>query len=431
MLLMRAVEADERNPQAWLWLAGVMDDPEDIRVCLENVLELDPANERAKQGLAWVEARYGQRASPAQQETARPRATIEPPRPPQNGRGDEQQQQASMRMQHEPDSAPPASNNPSTGTTAHLHEPSTAALTQQPAAPPRTASMPSAPATASLPCPYCGAPTGPEQRRCPSCRNNLMVRAAPDSSKRSAPLIILAILWALPAIITLALMGVFMIGAALRGGGFGGIAIAPLIFGLVLLLFVPSLLIARGLFLRRRWAYIAASIFAVLGTFNAVTSSISLLSAARDPRILLEDPRITPEIAGFVLAFASIITFAVLGYQLLVIVLLTLGYPAVFGGQARFVHQIETAADSKIHYNNGVALKNRGMWFAATREWEQAAQMAPRDLQYLHALGLAYAQIKRFDKARAALDKAIQIAPDNEQLRESRALVDQMERQAA
>jgi len=58
-LLMRVVEDDERNEQAWLWLAGVVDAPEDIRTCLQNVLDLNPANQQAQQGLAWVDKRYG------------------------------------------------------------------------------------------------------------------------------------------------------------------------------------------------------------------------------------------------------------------------------------------------------------------------------------------------------------------------------------
>src|SRR5215217_7551868 len=64
-LLMQVVEADERNEHAWLWLAGVVDAPEDIRTCLQNVLDLNPANKQAQQGLAWVEQRYGAPAPPA------------------------------------------------------------------------------------------------------------------------------------------------------------------------------------------------------------------------------------------------------------------------------------------------------------------------------------------------------------------------------
>src|SRR5215472_14082277 len=63
-LLVQVVEADERNEQAWLWLAGVVDDPQDMRTCLDNVLDLNPGNAKAQQGLAWIEQRYGPRPAP-------------------------------------------------------------------------------------------------------------------------------------------------------------------------------------------------------------------------------------------------------------------------------------------------------------------------------------------------------------------------------
>jgi len=62
-LLMRALEADERNEQAWLWLAGIVTDPEEMRTCLENVLHLNPENAKAREQLWRVEQRYGRRVA--------------------------------------------------------------------------------------------------------------------------------------------------------------------------------------------------------------------------------------------------------------------------------------------------------------------------------------------------------------------------------
>jgi tetratricopeptide (TPR) repeat protein len=50
-ILLHVVELDERNEQAWLWLSGVVDACEDRRVCLENVLTINPENSHARQGL--------------------------------------------------------------------------------------------------------------------------------------------------------------------------------------------------------------------------------------------------------------------------------------------------------------------------------------------------------------------------------------------
>src|SRR4051812_37278506 len=59
VLLAQVVEADDRNEQAWLWLSGVVEEPEEVRTCLENVLHLNPDNVKAQQGLAWLNQRYG------------------------------------------------------------------------------------------------------------------------------------------------------------------------------------------------------------------------------------------------------------------------------------------------------------------------------------------------------------------------------------
>lgn len=52
--LMRVVELDDHNEQAWLWLSGVVESNDDRRVCLENVLEINPDNTIAQSGLHWL-----------------------------------------------------------------------------------------------------------------------------------------------------------------------------------------------------------------------------------------------------------------------------------------------------------------------------------------------------------------------------------------
>jgi hypothetical protein len=56
--LQAAVDLDRTNPTAWLWLAGVLEEPTQVRNALEQVLMLDPSNERAEQGLAHLNSQY-------------------------------------------------------------------------------------------------------------------------------------------------------------------------------------------------------------------------------------------------------------------------------------------------------------------------------------------------------------------------------------
>jgi thioredoxin-like negative regulator of GroEL len=56
-LLLQVVEADENAEEAWLWLSGAVDDPEDQRTALENVLALNPENRHARYGLAVLDGK--------------------------------------------------------------------------------------------------------------------------------------------------------------------------------------------------------------------------------------------------------------------------------------------------------------------------------------------------------------------------------------
>lgn len=50
-LLEKAIELDDHNEQAWMWLSAVVETEEDKRTCLENVLVINPDNEEAQRGL--------------------------------------------------------------------------------------------------------------------------------------------------------------------------------------------------------------------------------------------------------------------------------------------------------------------------------------------------------------------------------------------
>ena len=63
------VGLDPRNETAWLWLAGLSDDPRASLAYLSRVLEINPENARAKAGLRWARRRL-------------PTRTATPPSPP-------------------------------------------------------------------------------------------------------------------------------------------------------------------------------------------------------------------------------------------------------------------------------------------------------------------------------------------------------------
>lgn len=82
-LLLRAVELDQFNEEAWLWLSGVLDSLEDQRTALENVLAINPNNDRARQGLDYIQLQLGNSGSaPAPTPSFAPVAPAAPAAPP-------------------------------------------------------------------------------------------------------------------------------------------------------------------------------------------------------------------------------------------------------------------------------------------------------------------------------------------------------------
>ncbi len=63
-LLMQAVDIDDKHEQAWLWLSAVVDSMEDQQVCLENVLTINPKNDRARKGLEELCKKQGKPVPP-------------------------------------------------------------------------------------------------------------------------------------------------------------------------------------------------------------------------------------------------------------------------------------------------------------------------------------------------------------------------------
>ena len=51
-IFLHILEQDDRHEMAWLWLSGCVTNPEEQLVCLENVLQINPENRHALQGLA-------------------------------------------------------------------------------------------------------------------------------------------------------------------------------------------------------------------------------------------------------------------------------------------------------------------------------------------------------------------------------------------
>jgi tetratricopeptide (TPR) repeat protein len=414
-LLVQLVEADERNEEAWVWLAGLLDDPHDIRVCLENALELNPSNLKAQQGLAWLEQRHGVSAPLERGSLPAPAAPV-PPQP--------QSAEAITALLSAP--AQPPHVSPPTGAVAPQSSSSAYRSLHE---------HPVGPLASDAPCVYCGAEMPLSQKRCPRCHVSQIVRAPADPRKGSPAMTLLSWCWLIPAVVGYAVFIIavfigFAEGFTRRSPGLVGIMMLVgviLIFTLIyFLLWSPFLLLARGLYRCRPWAYIIQSIWTAIELAFCVVATLVIMRMPGGIDGLLSDPAIRQRsifLSSPAMFWGAIIIS--IGWRLLVCFMLWSGYGAVFGRRSRLVPNVSVSSDN---YNNGLAYRKRGMWYMAVQEWEGAVIRAPRSLEYLHILGLGYAQIQQYDRARATLDSALQIAPNDSGIVGSRAMVDQMEK---
>ena len=84
-MLLEVVDTDPQNESAWIWLTGLVDDLEDKIIACENVLTINPSNERVRAYLNQLLERKKTVQDPAPveegQEPVRPKPTTRPPAP--------------------------------------------------------------------------------------------------------------------------------------------------------------------------------------------------------------------------------------------------------------------------------------------------------------------------------------------------------------
>jgi hypothetical protein len=62
-ILTQIVDTQEDNEQAWLWLSACVDTPEEQQICLENVIAINPNNQKARKGLDAISKQISQKST--------------------------------------------------------------------------------------------------------------------------------------------------------------------------------------------------------------------------------------------------------------------------------------------------------------------------------------------------------------------------------
>jgi type IV pilus assembly protein PilF len=75
------------------------------------------------------------------------------------------------------------------------------------------------------------------------------------------------------------------------------------------------------------------------------------------------------------------------------------------------------AAKSQVEF--GINVAQRGLWREAIYRWEKAAELDPTYAAAFNDLAIAYEHEGQLDKARKAYEKALELDPNNAQVRQN------------
>ena len=79
----------------------------------------------------------------------------------------------------------------------------------------------------------------------------------------------------------------------------------------------------------------------------------------------------------------------------------------------------DARGDAKSQVEFGINVAQRGLWREAIYRWEKAVELDPSYAAAFNDLAIAYEHEGMLDKARKAYDKAIELEPNNQQVRQN------------
>lgn len=79
----------------------------------------------------------------------------------------------------------------------------------------------------------------------------------------------------------------------------------------------------------------------------------------------------------------------------------------------------DTRRDAKAEVEFGINVAQRGLWREAIYRWERATQMDPNYGAAFNDLAIAYEHEGQLDKARKAYERALELEPNNAQIRQN------------
>lgn len=79
----------------------------------------------------------------------------------------------------------------------------------------------------------------------------------------------------------------------------------------------------------------------------------------------------------------------------------------------------DSKGDAKSQVEFGINVAQRGLWREAIYRWEKSVELDPTYAAAYNDLAIAYEHEGQLDKARKAYEKAIELSPNNEPIRQN------------
>jgi Flp pilus assembly protein TadD len=79
----------------------------------------------------------------------------------------------------------------------------------------------------------------------------------------------------------------------------------------------------------------------------------------------------------------------------------------------------DAKSDAKTQVEFGINVAQRGLWREAIYRWQKATELDPTYAAAFNDLAIAYEHEGQLDKARKAYEKAIELDPNNTQVRQN------------
>jgi predicted nucleic acid-binding Zn ribbon protein len=384
--LLQVIARDQEVEAAWLWLSGVVDDPAERRICLGNVLILNPGNRAARDGLRWLEEQENL-SGPVPEVSPSPEA-----------------------LDPVPD---PVSQKTSTvsGLAKGLPHPAGQASGRRVDIDP-------------FGCPFCGGAISEQDDRCSHCDRLVTIRQRKRSGGLWVGWVVLVFL-ALGALVWLEGFFVAQLGEAEQIQPWLDQTVMRFVAG-------PALMDpehAPGDILD------AISTLTRINTVLAVLCGISAVGLALKIRAVYFASFV---IAGIVAVAAAVgLLTEITGWLPAVfrVGLVAAGLKWLADASPSFewdtrYYDADTDPDLATdmdYYNRGQKHFEMGMWAKAAAHWEVASQLAPNQVQYHIALANAYARMGYPQAAVDEADRALVLTPDDQKLQAFRDTLSNLE----